>query len=156
MDAPINLWKPEYKLDIDIIDEQHKGFFDLCLNSAMLCEAARNKPIKLADVINLIYNMRAYAFKHFHTEETLLLKYGYPKIYGHISQHDIFLRTLQEFTAELHVEMAKAEKVGPEGFLASANHINGYLTNWWGEHILNTDQDYARFMREQKGKAAKT
>ncbi|MBU1042083.1 MAG: hemerythrin family protein [Proteobacteria bacterium] len=155
MNEKVNLWKPEYMLDIDIIDEQHKGFFDLCLKSAMVCESARNKPVKLSDVIRLIYDMRGYAFRHFFTEEALLLKYAYPKIYGHMSQHDIFLRTLQEFTAELHVELAKAEKAGPEGFLACANHINGYLTTWWGEHILNTDQDYARFMRGQKGHAAK-
>jgi len=151
MDGPVNLWKPEYMLDIDVIDEQHKGFFDLCLKAAMLCESARKKPIELHNVIHLIYGMRAYAFKHFHTEETLLLKYGYPKIYGHMSLHDIFLRTLQEFTAELHVELAKTEKAGQDGFLACASHINDYLTNWWGEHILNTDQDYARFLREQRG-----
>lgn len=152
MNEKVNLWKPEYMLDIDVIDEQHKGFFDLCLKSAMLCESARNKPVELSDVIHLIYGMRAYAFRHFFTEETLLLKYAYPKIYGHMSQHDIFLRTLQEFTAELHAELAKAEKTGPKSFLACANRINSYLTNWWGEHILNTDQDYARFMREQKGR----
>ncbi len=151
MNETVNLWKPEYLLDIDSIDEQHKGFFDICLKSAMLCESARNKPIKLSDVIHLIYDMRAYAFKHFHTEETLLLKYAYPRIYGHISQHDIFLRSLQEFTAALQAELVKAEKAGPEGFLACAKHINDYLTNWWGEHILTADQDYAQFLREQKG-----
>jgi len=154
MAAPVNLWKPEYLLDVDVIDEQHKGFFNLCLNSATLCESARNKPIKLADVIHLIYDMRAYAFKHFHTEETLLLKYGYPRIYGHMSQHDLFLRSLQQFTAELHVELAKADKAGQEGFLACATHINEYLATWWGEHILTADQDYAQFLRERKGKSA--
>lgn len=154
MNEPVNLWKPEYMLDIDVIDEQHKGFFDICLKSAMLCESARNRPIQLHDVIHLIYDMRAYAFRHFHTEESLLLKYGYPRIYGHISQHDIFLRSLQEFTAGLHEELAKAKSAGPEGFLACARHINDYLANWWGDHILNTDQDYASFLREHKGHKA--
>lgn len=151
MSEPVNLWKPEYILDIDVIDEQHKGFFDICLKSAMLCESARAKPIQLHDVIHVIFSMRAYAFKHFHTEETLLLKYGYPRIYGHVCQHDIFLRSLQEFTAELHEHQAKAPSAGQEAFLACANHINEYLTNWWGEHILNVDLDYARFIRERKG-----
>ncbi len=151
MDMPVNLWKPEYLLDIDIIDEQHKSFFDLCLNSAMLCEAARTKPIQLHDLIHVIFNMRAYAFKHFYTEETLLLKYGYPRIYGHASLHDIFLRTLQEFTAELHEHLAKAQTAGPEAFLANATRVNDDLTNWWGEHILTADQDYARHIRERKG-----
>ncbi|MDP3525175.1 MAG: hypothetical protein Q8S27_11390, partial [Hoeflea sp.] len=76
MDASSNLWKPEYLLAIDVIDEQHKGFFEICMRSAMLCEAARTRPIQLEDIIQLIYNMRAYAFRHFFTEETLLLKYG--------------------------------------------------------------------------------
>jgi hypothetical protein len=44
---------------------------------------------------------------------------------------------------------------GPESFLACARHINSDLTNWRGEHTLNTDQEYARYIREQKGKAGK-
>jgi len=153
MAAPVNLWKPEFMLDIDVIDEQHKGFFDLCLNSAMLCEAARSKPVQLSDAVHLIYGMRAYAFKHFYTEETLLLKYKYPKFYGHICQHDIFLRTLQEVIAELNMHLTKVESAGQDAFLACASHINGYLTNWWGEHILSVDQEYAHYIREHKGRA---
>ncbi len=152
MDVLQNLWKPEYMLDIDDIDEQHQGFFDICMRSAMLIEAARTKPVQLHDVIHLIYSMRAYAFRHFFTEETLLLKYGYPKIYGHMSLHDIFLRTLQEFTVELHAQLDKVQSAGPEAFLASATRINDYLTNWWGEHILNVDQEYARFIHAHKGR----
>ena len=39
-----------------------------------------------------------------------------------------------------------------EAFLACAGHINDYLINWWGEHILNADQEYAKFIREHKGR----
>jgi len=146
-----NLWKPEYMFDIDVIDEQHKGFSEICLKSSMLCEMARTKPIQLPDVIHLIYGMRAYAFKHFHTEETLLLKYGYPKFYDHIRQHDIFLSTMQKFIAELHEHLAKTQSAGQEVFLAYAKHINDYLANWWAEHILNVDQEYMQYIREHKG-----
>lgn len=152
MDATVNLWKPEYRLDIDVIDEQHQGFFDLCLKSAMLCEAARTRPVQLQDIVLLIFGLRTYAFKHFHTEETLLIKYGYPKLYGHISQHDIFLHELQGFTAELHEHLTKATSAGQEDFLACASHINTYLADWWGGHILSADQAYALFIREHKGR----
>jgi len=152
VDGPVNLWKPEFMLDIGVIDDQHKGFFDICQNSSMLCEAARSKPVQLPDVIHLIYGMRTYAFLHFHTEENLLLKYGYPKIYGHICQHDIYLRALQEFVAELHTLLAKVDSTGQEAFLACANRINEYLVNWWSKHIMSEDQEYAAFIRERKGR----
>jgi hemerythrin len=146
----VNLWKPEYRLDIDTIDEQHKGLFDICLKCATLCEASRTKPIQPQDIIIVTYNMRGYAFRHFQTEELLLLKYRYPKIYEHVCLHDEFLLSLQEFTAELH-GLAGAESADQQTFLACANRINDYLANWWGEHILNVDQDYARFIHERKG-----
>lgn len=154
MGASHNLWKPEYMLDIDVIDEQHKGFFEICLKSSMLCEMARTRPVQLENIMKLIYDMRAYAFRHFFTEESLLLKYAYPKFYGHICLHDIYLRKMQQFIAELHEHLAAAQSVGQDGFLDYAKSINEYLANWWGEHILNADQDYAQYIREHKGPKA--
>jgi hemerythrin len=153
MNESVNLWKPEFLLDINVIDEQHKGLFDICLKCALLCEEAKTRAIQLHEVIHVIFSMRTYAFKHFQTEETLLLKYRYPKIYGHVCLHDAFLRSLQAFTAELY-GLAKAEHMTQETFLPCANQISDYLTNWWGEHILNADQDYASFIREHKGQKA--
>ena len=151
MAEQVNLWKPTFVLDIKVIDEQHKGFFDLCLSAASLCEAARTKPVEPIDILNIITSMRAYAFLHFHTEEVLLLKYGFPKIYGHISLHDMFLRTLQGFTAEL-LGFLTTPKTTPEDFLACAGRLNDYLASWWSEHILNADQEYALFIRDCKGR----
>ncbi|MBU1228637.1 MAG: hemerythrin domain-containing protein [Proteobacteria bacterium] len=154
METRVNLWKPEYQLDIEVIDDQHRGFFDLCMKSDMLCEAAQTRPVQLQDLVHLIYAMRAYAFKHFHAEETLLLKYGYPRIYPHIRQHDVFLGKLQEFTAKLNDLLAASPSTGQEAFLDSAKGINDYLADWWGRHILSMDLDYASFIREHKGAKA--
>lgn len=143
-----NLWKPDYMLDIEVIDGQHKEFFQICLKATMLCEAGRKKPIQLSDIIHVLYSMRSYAFKHFHTEETLLLKYKYPNIYEHIALHDQFLASFQTFTADLHGRLSDSQ--GQEAVLACAEHINTYVVGWWGEHILNADQDYATYMRSRK------
>jgi len=96
-----NLWKPEYSLDIDIIDTQHKGFFDICSESIYLHERAKMDDMQPSDIIMILYKFRCYAFQHFFTEESLMIKYHYPSIFAHSSVHDIFLEKLRGFTQEL-------------------------------------------------------
>lgn len=145
-----NLWKPEYLLEIDVIDEQHKGFLEICVEAAHLCERAHKTPLKATGIIRTLYRMRCYAFKHFHTEESLLLKHNYPKLFEHFSYHDEFLRALQGYTSEIHDFLSKGDK-GEEGLLTVANRINDYVGNWWGEHILNHDKQYVEFIKDRRG-----
>ena len=149
MDGPYNLWKPEYLLDIEAIDEQHKGFFDICIKAAQLCEEAANKPLNPADVIRVLYSLRCYAFKHFHTEETLLLKHNYPRIFEHLSLHDDFLHALKTFTAEMQGCLSRKDKSDAE-LLACTVHLNDYVAKWWGAHILNQDSLYVEFVRDRR------
>lgn len=153
MAATHTLWKQEYLLDIDLIDEQHRTFFDICARIAQLCDATRPDAVRIRDVIHAIYDLRCYAFKHFHTEETLLAKHAYPGLFKHFLAHDAYLDSIRVFTADLEEFASKGEESAGGDFLALAQRINDYALDWWEKHIMQVDQQYAAFIRKQKGKA---
>jgi len=150
MDSLNNLWKPDYLLNIELIDTQHRGFFDICLTANMLCETGRRSKIQLQELIHILYRMRGYAFKHFHTEEALLLDYNYPKLYTHLRLHDQFLASFQVFTEEIHGHFSENKTPDPAAVLTCAEHINEYVVNWWGDHILTADKEFSEFILAQK------
>lgn len=154
MNTPVNLWKPDYLLDIEHIDAQHKVFFDICLNITQASEARGSKTVRMHDVIQMIYTLRSYAFHHFHAEETLLLKHRYPQLYPHMNLHDIFLQKLQSFTKQLHALMGNSDSEdASKAFLELAVNISEFTANWWGEHILTPDKAYAAHILALKGQS---
>ncbi|BBD07406.1 bacteriohemerythrin [Desulfovibrio ferrophilus] len=153
MEGKQTLWKQKYLLEIDEIDEQHKGFFDLCMKQALLCDRARKgEAISVRNIIKAIFALRNYAFYHFHTEEGLIVKYRYPGVYGHLRKHDLFLQKLMEFSEELEGYIAHQDTEASESFLDLADRISAYATTWWGEHIVEVDKQYAQHIRSCKGR----
>jgi len=141
-----NLWKPEYSLDIDIIDTQHKGFFDICSESIYLHERAKMDDMQPSDIIMILYKFRCYAFQHFFTEESLMIKYHYPSIFAHSSVHDIFLEKLRGFTQELH-EISTNKVATKESLCLILEHINTYTLSWGSNHVLSQDKQYVQYFK---------
>ncbi|WP_291329823.1 hemerythrin domain-containing protein [Desulfovibrio sp. UCD-KL4C] len=63
-----NLWKQDYLLDIDTIDEQHKHFFEMTAQIIRLAEKLRDDN-SVEKIIQAVGALRTYAFLHFKTEE---------------------------------------------------------------------------------------
>ena len=145
------LWKAEYLVAIDVIDEQHKTFFDLCLEIANICDPDGCKDVSAGQVIRAIVGMRSYAFKHFYTEETLMAKYHFPGLYKHTRCHDEFLRDLMNFSSELEAFVKEPDKAPEEAFIDLAQRISEYAADWWAKHILEVDTIYAGYVLESKG-----
>ncbi|WP_092160597.1 bacteriohemerythrin [Maridesulfovibrio ferrireducens] len=76
----INIWKQEYLLDLDTIDEQHKMFFEMTGRIVQLAETV-SEAHSVEKIIQAIGALRTYAFLHFKTEEELLLKYAFPWVF---------------------------------------------------------------------------
>ena len=149
MDTP-TLWRDEYKLGIDDIDEQHKSFFALVHS---LAESARGV-VNVGKAVRAVVAMRSYAFKHFHTEETLMAKVGYPRLYAHTRLHDAYLRDLMVFTEELAVYAKEPDMDADEAFLDLMKRIAAYSAQWWAEHIQRKDTRFAKHIRETKDRRA--
>jgi len=126
MEGKKTLWKPAYLLEIDEIDDQHKRFFELCMEQSQLCERARKgEAITIRHIIRAMFALRNYAFYHFHTEEALLVKYRFPDVYGHIRLHDTFLRKLMEFSDELEGYVGVQDTEANALFLVLSDRLLG-------------------------------
>lgn len=146
-----SLWQDRYRLGIDIIDDQHKSFF-ATVNA--IHEEAADGASNVGEVVRAVVAMRAYAFKHFHTEEMLMAKVGFPGLYAHTRLHDVYLRDLMVFTEELEVYAHEPDMDAGEAFLDLALRIADYSAKWWAEHILKVDAVYADHIRAMKGPKA--
>jgi len=159
-----NLWKPEYLLDLDTIDSQHKRFFELCLNLAHLCEPDQGQVVGRKEVIRAIFELRQYAFLHFGTEETLMVKHGYGECLAHFREHDGYLERLRGFVEDVAKLSGSASGIAAKGadaeqgagadkgLLDLARRLADWAAGWWGGHILEHDKQYARVIKEKKGR----
>ncbi|MBI9078144.1 MAG: hemerythrin family protein [Pseudodesulfovibrio sp.] len=149
-----NLWKPDYLLNLDTIDEQHKKFFELCRIIAQHAEQELTTDTSFKTTIRLLGAMRAYAFIHFKTEEELMLKYGFPEYLNHTEIHNIYLQKMMTFEQDfkqLLTRMNNKENIEEDMKLFLIT-MSEYIANWWGTHILQVDTVYAEFIKKTKSK----
>ncbi len=144
------LWKPSYLLDIESIDAQHKHFFELCAKLTYVSESCKEKCIERTVLIRAIYDLRLYAFYHFNTEETLMVKYGYNHCLHHFKEHDNYLGQIRSFVDEL-AGGSKGSSAKDNAELSElASRLSDWASVWWAEHILEHDQRYAKFIKKKK------
>ena len=128
-------WSDDYSLDIQAIDEQHKGFFEAShrLYDAILnCEGEKM-------VEESVAFLRDYADRHFQTEEGFMAAHAYPHLDQHKKLHTEFLEVLDGLLADL-------ELFGPSQHLADrALEIS---QEWLINHIIEEDTRYAHYIKE--------
>ncbi|WP_031479466.1 bacteriohemerythrin [Maridesulfovibrio frigidus] len=135
-----NLWKQEYLLDLDSIDEQHKKFFEMTAGIVQLAERIENAHA-IEQIIKAIGGLRTYAFLHFKTEEELLLKYAFPGYLHHTTFHNMYLENMIKFEKEFKV-LLKKKHDGEDVNVAMVEyltHMADYVAGWWAEHIVKQD-----------------
>lgn len=122
-------WQPGYSVGNRLLDQQHQQLLSLC-NQAIDCmetdslESRANFHLILNDLVE-------YTQSHFKTEEAILARHQYPLLDRHRSEHIAYQVKLTDFLLE-----------------ASLGNINRsalyhYLADWWREHILCSDKQYA-------------
>ena len=90
---PGQSWNDSFLLNIDVIDNQHKKFFELF--DLILALNKSKDAVKLSSVIN---ELQDYAQYHFETEETLMQNADSENFELHIIQHQFFINKINEFT----------------------------------------------------------
>ncbi len=144
-----NLWKVKYLLDIKKIDKQHQYFFSICSKIASLCDMSRSgKQVRIGQFLVTIFELRSYAFKHFATEESLLVKYNYPNLFKHIEVHDMYLEKIHEFTNRIKKYHEHIQAPVDQDFIIEVEAISDFALSWWSNHILENDKEYAEFVKK--------
>ena len=125
------VWKDQFSVNNNELDRQHQHFFKH-LND--LSEAI-GRADSLECFREAIEELYSYASRHFADEEAYLTLVGYPKIDEQRNQHAFFKSQVFMFEKNL-------QDNGIDGF----NHILVFMRDWFLQHILESDQEYARFV----------
>lgn len=122
-------WKEDYRIGVDVIDEQHKELFriagetfDLLQNDFYLDKYDR--------IVNLIEQLKNYAAFHFKTEENYMEEIGYKRLLSQKVQHNDFIEKINQIDLEVIDE-------NQDQYLLS---IIEFAVDWIDQHILKVDK----------------
>ena len=124
------VWEQKYSVDIPQMDAHHRQIIELleafrkCAHSS---ESDQLVPAAL-EMLNL------HARRHLRLEELMLRVRGYPGYAAHTEEHAVYVKKIASLQTQLHRRDISIR-------------IANFLTEWWKYHILNSDQEYARFFR---------
>jgi hemerythrin len=123
---PGQSWNDSFLLNIDVIDNQHKKFFELF--DLILALNRSKDATKLSSVIN---ELQDYAKYHFETEETLMQNARSENFELHIIQHHFFINKIKEFTIAQNYNNP-----------VLTTQIVVFMRKWLLMHITETDKKY--------------
>lgn len=123
---PGQSWNDSFLLNIDVIDNQHKKFFELF--DLILALNKSKDATKLSSVIN---ELQDYAKYHFETEETLMQNARSENFELHIIQHHFFINKIKEFTIAQNYNNP-----------VLTTQIVVFMRKWLLMHITETDKKY--------------
>lgn len=128
------VWKPEYSVNIKVIDEQHKKLVDTIniLYDAM--SEGKGRAV-LAEIFN---NLAEYATVHFATEQDFMVGYSYPDYIEHKNEHDKFVLKVEGFKKQFE-----------KGQISLPIEIATFLVDWLHKHLIEMDQKYKAFFNEK-------
>ncbi len=124
-----SLWKDEYKVGIDKIDEQHYQLFAKIENLLEIAKSG-NEEQNRQECMSIIDFLVGYTITHFQTEEKLQKEKGYVSFDQHVKIHTEFKNTVLAYKELLNNDFsAKTLK----GFI-------GTLLAWLVNHVCVCDR----------------
>ena len=130
-------WTPALSVGVEMIDEQHKTWFD---KAEKLFEAGRNRQAK-EFIGELLEFLDSYTKKHFADEEQYMLSINYPGYEAQKKAHDSFIEKLAQL---------KEEYNSSGGNLLVIINANKMVIDWLTNHISIMDRKIGEFVREQE------
>lgn len=128
------VWRPDYAIGIQVIDEEHKTL--LTLINSLLAAVHCNTGEEFEQ--HALNELVAYTKYHFSREEELMAKYDFPDYEGHKAQHDQMIMRVESFLKRYEQRGRKA-----------LEEVAAYLKLWLVQHILGTDRKYGPYLHER-------
>jgi hemerythrin len=125
------IWKDEYCVGIDSIDQQHKKLVNLINHLQTAIDYSTGEEIE-RDALNELVD---YTKTHFTYEEGLMRDNDYPDFVAHKEQHEEMLEKVKEVLAEYEQDQDTAMTNAVE-----------YLQDWLITHINGTDKQYSSYL----------
>lgn len=131
---PMVEWNDSLRLDIAVIDSQHRQLVDMLSGLHDAMAQGQGKERLGATITGLV----DYATTHFATEEAYFARYGYPDADVHAEQHRGFVEKLEDFHTGFEQER-----------LFLTLDLMDFLSTWLVDHIKGSDRAYAPFLNAQ-------
>lgn len=129
------LWKKEFELGINSIDEQHKKLLDIGNRINDLLKN-HDENDDFDEILIVIEELKDYTVYHFNTEEELFLKYKYTDYEKHKKEHDEFIAYLDSINFQ---DVDKNQKEFLKDLLTK-------IVKWVFNHIITTDFMYKDYL----------
>ncbi len=121
------VWKDEYSVDIQEIDEQHKCLVEF-INEMYKALAIKDNREQVEEVLNKLVD---YTKVHFAVEECLMRMFEYPDYDAHKAIHDRIVHKVTEYQGQFK---AGDDRVGMDLLM--------FLKDWLFDHINKVDKKY--------------
>ena len=135
---PIIEWNDSYFLGIGQIDGHHKHLFTL-LNNTYDVFVSQGLKVEIGKVIEELVD---YAIYHFAAEEELMTRHGYAQTAEHVKEHENFINQVKAHQKDFN-----------DGRNSLSLELIVFLKDWLQEHILDSDRQWADFVRPRLGKS---
>jgi hemerythrin-like metal-binding protein len=135
----LDVWKDDYLVGVDKIDQQHKILFEMLGTLLTLREDVGPIDERVAKLSALLERLNNYAVYHFRTEEFLIDRYldGDNSVLAHKEAHSAYANSLQGFEGRFQ-----------SGDASVVNDLIDFIYNWWIGHIMATDKGLGKALNE--------
>jgi hemerythrin len=133
------VWDDSYSVNVKLIDEQHKHFFEIVNQSFDLLEI---DPQNRAKIFAVIDELIAYGKFHLSTEERYFEQFNFIHSKEHIRSHNIFREKV-----DLYLLYLKNLKI-TDSVEDLAAAVTTFSKNWLSQHILISDKEYITLFNE--------
>ena len=127
-------WSTTFETGITRIDIQHKVIVRI-LNELYDIIIGNNEEEKISKIIQELIQYTEY---HFGEEEKMFSEYNYIEEKEHKKEHQTFVDEIQQAVSQMSTDKS-----------ILAIELMNFLKDWLTEHILDTDQKYVKFFKEQ-------
>lgn len=123
------VWKEEYGVGLELIDDQHKHLFEIGNRAYDILKdkLCIDKYDKMAEVLE---DLREYTKYHFKTEEEYMLETGYEGYFAQKVAHKNFVDKLDSYDLNSIEELTNKE----------IEEILSFIFEWVLGHILKEDK----------------
>jgi len=136
---PFLLWRDDWLLGIEMMDEQHLQLTETLNDLHHFLVFDNNRPrAGKGQLCPRLSRMMEMTRRHFQDEEALMQAHDYPGLGEHHREHTLLLAELQECIREIE---ASRKPFTLETLKA--------LKYWQIDHVLNSDREFADFLRRQ-------
>ena len=127
------VWDPDLSIGVHEIDLQHQELFRQVDQLLQAMERGKGREV----IAKLLAFLSQYVAEHFHAEQELMIRHGYPNYRHHKTQHDDFVSGLLELLDEF-------ERTGPT--ISLTLKVNRLVYPWLRLHIGTFDRAIGEFL----------